>query len=178
MNLENIKIEKIAILLLVFFVIVLFIDYTFNISLLIKGLNVKLEKCDFNRSNLLHFVSISIIPIMGFISYAESKNKSEILVDSIIPFLTFVLGFYLFKIPIFDNILKMILILFVQFLSFLFLFPLILPYLKNWLSYFYMYNSKVNINLDIKRVKNDINQLEEILGKVKNKIEELTKNIS
>lgn len=117
MNLKDLNVEKIVLALLIIFVFVLFIDYTFNISILISKfyqLDIDTEQ----RRKLLTLVSISIVPILQFLSKCsfdrKSNNEPDILVNSISPFLAFIIGFYLLKIDFFSSVEGLFLIMFIQ----------------------------------------------------------------
>lgn len=157
MNLKDLNIEKIALALLVIFVFVLFIDYTFNISVLIS----KFYQLDINteqRRKLLMLVSISIVPILYFLSkfsfYRKENNKlvqkickildnrddikdemklckefvlklnnePDIMVTSLLPFLAFIIGFYLSKLDFFSSAGGLFLIMFIQIILLLTIF--------------------------------------------------------
>ncbi len=117
MNLKDFNVEKVALALLTFFVLILFIDYTFSISVLISKF-YKLDIDSEHRRRLLTLVSISIVPILNFLSKCTfdriSKNEPNIMTNSITPFLAFIIGFYLLKIDFFYSVEGVFLIMFIQ----------------------------------------------------------------
>jgi len=146
MNLKDLNVEKVALALLIIFVFVLFIDYTFNISILISKfyqLDIDTEQ----RRKLLTLVSISIVPILQFLSKCsfdrKSNNEPDILVNSISPFLAFIIGFYLLKIDFFSSVEGLFLIMFIQ----LILLLTVLTTLQLLLSKVIIWYSDFNVTL-------------------------------
>jgi len=115
MDIKDLKVEKIALVLLTLFILILFVDYSFNITELIK----QKYQIDINNMNKLRYlVLISIVPIVCFISKTVYDNKPDLLINSIIPFLTFILGFYLLhNFIFFQTIGGVIILLFIQSIS-------------------------------------------------------------
>lgn len=143
MNLKDLNVEKVALALLIIFVFVLFIDYTFNISILISKF-YKLDIDTEQRKKLLTLVSISIVPILQFLSKCsfdrKSNNEPDIMVNSIAPFLAFIIGFYLIKVSFFSSIGGLFLIMFIQ----LILLLTVLITLQLLLSKFILWVTKIN----------------------------------
>lgn len=143
MNLKDLNVEKVALALLIIFVLVLFIDYTFNISILISKF-YKLDIDSEQRKKLLTLVSISIVPILQFLSKCsfdrKSNNEPDIMVNSIAPFLAFIIGFYLIKVSFFSSIEGLFLIMFIQ----LILLLTVLITLQLILSKFILWVTKIN----------------------------------
>jgi hypothetical protein len=91
MDLDKIRVEKIALLLLLSLIMVLFLDYAFNISQIIKHYYPEISIDLKQRSRLVMLIAISLVPIMGFISLTSfKKENADILLDTLLPFLTFV----------------------------------------------------------------------------------------
>lgn len=100
MNLKDLNIEKVALAILLIFVTTLFIDYVFKISLIIShfyDFNIDLTQ----RKKLVMLVSISIVPILQFLSKCtfdrKHNNDPDIMVNSITPFLAFISGYYIYN---------------------------------------------------------------------------------
>ena len=68
-------------------------------------------------SKLRYLVLISIVPILYFISKTECDKNPDVLSNSLVPFLTFILGFYLYKINIFQDTSGIFLIFGIQLIS-------------------------------------------------------------
>ena len=87
MNINEIRIEKIIILLLALFGIILFIDYTFGISNVIQIYYKNKNLSSFKRDLFLCLYTISIIPCIGFYSlcnFDKNSNKEPELMLNII----------------------------------------------------------------------------------------------
>jgi hypothetical protein len=171
MDIKDLKVEKIALLLLSLFVLILFVDYSFNITELIK----QKYKIDINdMSKLRYLVLISIVPIVSFISKTEWDNKPNILSNSILPFLTFILGFYLYKIKFFQDTSGLFLLFGIQLISSLTYLITISLFLSKLITLFRKLNKCI---FDFKCCKKDDN-IKETDKEFLNKTLELTNTLN
>lgn len=124
---KDVKIEKLVLLTTILFGLILFIDYVFGISNLIHIYNKELNEIHLRRNIFLHFYSVSLIPVLGFYglcSYnrnlSSNHNKEpDILINSIQPFTTFILGYYIYIIFIDLKIdMRIISVMLIQFFFF------------------------------------------------------------
>jgi len=151
MNINELKVEKIALVLLTSFIIILFLDYCFGISQIITHHYPEIKISSEQHKNILKIVLISIIPLIGFISLTEF-NKN-ILSNLILPFLTFVSSFFIYDLISLKIIYRILILIPIQLILFLFIFQLLTPYLSHCLFKLSSYNRKVKFDLWKKRNK-------------------------
>jgi len=152
MNINELKVEKIALVLLTCFIIILFLDYSFGISQIITHYYPEIKISTDQHKNILKMVLISIIPLISFISLTEFK-RGDILVNLILPFLTFVSSFFIYDFIYLKTIYKLLIIIPIQLFLFLFIFQLMIPYLSHYIKIISDYNSKITSKLTTKRKK-------------------------
>ena len=125
---KDIKIEKLILLTTILFGLILFIDYVFGISNLIHVYDKELMEMHLKRNIFLHLYSVSLIHVLGFYSLCsynrntsnKPDNEPEILLNSTQPFITFILGYYLYMLFIDLRIdLRIILTITIQYIFFM-----------------------------------------------------------
>ena len=124
---KDIKIEKLILLTTILFGLILFIDYVFGVSNLIHVYDKELNEIHLRRNIFLHLYSVVLIPVLGFyglLSYNRNQSSNpdkepDILINSIQPFVTFIVGYYIYSVFIDLKIdLRIILVILIQFLFF------------------------------------------------------------
>ncbi len=147
MNLKDLNIEKVALAVLIIFIITLFLDYIFKISFVISHFySIKIETNQQNR--LIMLVSISVVPILQFLSKCtfdrKQNNEPDVLVNSIIPFLAFISGYYIYNsCTFFKSVEGLILIVFIQLILSLTIITTLQLLLSKFIKWFNELNKKI-----------------------------------
>lgn len=125
MEIKEIKIEKIALFLLTTFILILFVDYCFDITTIINQ-NTTANFSSLKRTRLVSIIFISILPIINFIDLTEFRRNNfnsptfifseNIIITSFTPFMSFLFGFYMLKINYLFNLNGFVVITILQFI--------------------------------------------------------------